>query len=123
MGRDRLRPRTGRRRRRDRLRERRLAEGPESVRLLADFYHMARDGEPADEIAKHGGLLAHCHVAEAEKRTPPGVAGDDFGPYLRALKAAGYDGALSIECRWSDFETEAPAAVRYLRDRLADAGY
>ncbi len=108
-----------------------LAEGAEAargaahdnIRLLADIYHMARDGEPAGELVRYGELLRHCHIAEVEKRTPPGVAGDDFRPYFRALKAAGYDGRLSVECGWSDLASESVPALRCLREQLADAGY
>ena len=94
-----------------------------SVGLLADIFHMMRDGEGADEIARHGALLRHVHIAEKAERTPPGVAGDDFGPYLRALKTAGYEGPISIECRWKDFAAEAPKAVAFLRGALAAAGF
>ena len=88
------------------------------VRLLADIYHMLRDGEGPDAITRAGVLLAHIHVAEREKRTAPGVAGDDFTPYLRALAGIGYDGNLSIESGWQDLAVQLPVALAALRRQL-----
>jgi sugar phosphate isomerase/epimerase len=90
------------------------------VRVLADFYHMMRDGQPPNDIAWAGALLRHVHIAEREKRTPPGVAGDDFRPYLAALKEIGYAGRISIECGWSDMAAQAADSVRYLRKQLEE---
>lgn len=95
------------------------AVGHPNVRLLADIYHMLREDESPEEIVKAGAPLYHCHIAEKETRTPPGVAGDDFTPYLRALKKAHYTGRMSIECTWEDFEKQLPAAVTALRLQLA----
>lgn len=94
-----------------------------SVQLLADVFHMTRGGESPDRIMKYGTMLRHVHIAEKEKRTPPGVVGDDFLPYLKALKSVGYPGPISIECRWDDLETQATDAVKSLRGQLAAAGY
>jgi sugar phosphate isomerase/epimerase len=91
------------------------------IRLLADIYHMLRDDEPASAIARHGHLLRHVHIAEKEKRTAPGVCGDDFKPYLRALREAGYAGAISIESRWDDLPKEAPRAVKVLQSQWRKA--
>jgi sugar phosphate isomerase/epimerase len=107
-----------------------LAEGAEvvkgashvGIRLLADFYHMLRDGEPAHEVERHGELIAHCHVAEKEGRACPGTAREDFVPHFSALRAAGYDGRISIECRWDDMAGQVRGGVEYLRRQLAEAG-
>jgi sugar phosphate isomerase/epimerase len=96
--------------------------GVEGVRLLADIYHMLRDGEGPESIGRAGDLLLHVHVAEREKRTAPGVAGDDFAPYLRALAAIGYSEAISIESGWQDFAAQLPGALAELR-RQVDAAF
>jgi sugar phosphate isomerase/epimerase len=70
------------------------------VRLLADIYHMRVNGEDPGDLVKYGRGLRHVHVAELEGRQAPGTAGEDFGPYLRALKEAGYQGAISFEAGW-----------------------
>jgi sugar phosphate isomerase/epimerase len=105
-----------------------LAEGADlvaacnhpNVRLLADIYHMLRDGESPDAILAHGHWLQHVHVAEKAKRTAPGVAGDDFRPHLRALKAVNYRGAISFECGWIDLKTEAAGCLAAFRRQLED---
>ena len=57
-----------------------------NIRLLCDLFHMTADGEPPQAIVDAGKHIRHCHIAEAAERTAPGTDGDDFRPYLRALK-------------------------------------
>lgn len=93
-----------------------------SVRLLADFFHMRRDDEPASEIECFGPLLAHAHLAENRDRTCPGIDGDDFTAYLRAAVHAGYDGRVSFECSYPNgLEADLPRAVETIRNQIADA--
>ena len=89
-----------------------------NFRLLADFYHMLRENESPDVIIEAGDLLYHCHIAEKENRTPPGTAGDDFIPYFKALKQIGYNGKISIECRWENFKEQLPGSVKSLREQI-----
>ncbi len=89
-----------------------------NILLLCDFFHMLREDEPADHIIQAAGYIRHVHVAEKETRTPPGIAGDDFKPYIRALKVIGYTGGISVEARWSDFEKELPIAIKALRKQV-----
>ena len=104
-----------------------VTEGAEAVRaaghphvmLLADLYHMLREDESPAAIERAGALIRHVHVAERAQRTPPGVAGDDFRPFLRALVGTGYAGAYSLECRWRDQLAQAPPGVAELRRQLA----
>jgi sugar phosphate isomerase/epimerase len=93
--------------------------GHPNIRLLADIYHMLRENEGPEALVAAGPLLRHVHLAEKDRRTPPGVAGDDFRPYLQALRRAGYAGAISIECRWEDLAAQLPAALKALREQLA----
>ncbi|HEY3898809.1 MAG TPA: sugar phosphate isomerase/epimerase family protein [Chthoniobacter sp.] len=107
-----------------------LAEGADivqsvshpNVRLLADNYHMDIEGEPATEIERFAGVLAHIHVSEIKSRAIPGTTDYDLRPYLRALKNAGYDGTLAIEPEWTDVNTEPARALSALRAQMADAG-
>jgi len=106
-----------------------LAEGVEiidavkspRVRLLCDIYHMLKEDESPDEIVKYGKYIVHCHIAEKEKRTPPGVKGDDFRPYLSSLKKIGYNGGLSIECfLYTDFDKEIKTGIEVLRKQISE---
>jgi sugar phosphate isomerase/epimerase len=82
-----------------------------NFRLLADIYHMKMDDEGPESILKFGHLIKHVHIAEKEGRTAPGTHDEDFGPYFEALKKVGYQGMISIECRWENMESQAPIAI------------
>jgi len=90
-----------------------------NIRLLADIYHMLRMDEPPAHIREVGPLLQHVHIAEKDKRTAPGVAGDDLTPYFRALREIDYRGRVSIECRWGELSEQLPVAMRTLRSQIA----
>jgi len=92
------------------------------LRLLADIYHMSMDHEPPDEIVKHGRWIQHLHVAEREGRLAPGTQGEDFGPYLRALKKISYGSALSFECGWKQFPEQAAASLKEFRRQVLQSG-
>lgn len=95
-----------------------------AVRLLVDFYHMLRNDESPDDIVKAAPWIAHAHLAEKEARTEPGARGDDFRPFLRALRRGGYEGALTLECGWSGSMADCVSpAFTELRRQLADSGY
>ena len=88
------------------------------VKLVADMYHMLKEDEAPDAILEASSLLAHCHIAEKAQRTPPGTDGDDFKPYLRALKKLGYHGRISLECRWKKMADEITPAVAALKKQI-----
>lgn len=92
------------------------------LRLLADIYHMRMEQESPDEIIRHGQWIRHAHVAELEGRFAPGTSGEDFGPYLRALKKIGYSNALSIECVWKQFPEQSAGSLKGLREQVGEAG-
>jgi sugar phosphate isomerase/epimerase len=98
----------------------RAADHP-AVRLLADTYHMGRDGDRPDSIRRAGELIQHVHCAEVDGRTPPGTRNEDFTPYLKALKDIGYQGRISIEASWEDLPAQMPAALETLRKQIAEA--
>jgi sugar phosphate isomerase/epimerase len=68
-----------------------------NIRGVADFYHMAAEGDTPEDLAKAADLLMHVEIAELEGRRMVGVSGQDFRPYLKVLKKAKYKGALSVE--------------------------
>lgn len=98
--------------------------GQPRVRLLADFFHMLRNDEAPDAIERHAGLIVHAHLAEKEGRTQPGAVGDDFRPFLRALRKATKCRTLALECSWTtDVTVAAGPALAALRRQMMDAGY
>ena len=92
-----------------------------NIRLLVDFFHMLREGQSPQEITDCGPLIEHAHLAENEVRSAPGVKGDDFRPFMQALKSTGYDKRISIECGWGDFAAEQKAAVDEVRRQMAES--
>lgn len=95
-----------------------LAVDKPYLKVLADFYHMARENEDAGAIIEAGEHLRHCHIAEKEERTCPGIAGDDFTPYFKALKKIGYKGRISLECRFPEKETDIAAGLAETRRQI-----
>lgn len=91
------------------------------IQLLADIYHMMRENEGPESIEKAGKYIRHVHIAEKEKRTVPGTAGDDFRPYLKALRKIRYKGAISLECRISDLHTDAERGIKELQKQIQES--
>jgi sugar phosphate isomerase/epimerase len=91
-----------------------------NFRLCIDIYHMLKENESPKSIALAKGYIIHCEVAEKENRTPPGVHGEDFRPYLIELKKIGYHNQVVIECRWENLETQGAAAYVFLQRQLEE---
>ena len=106
-----------------------LSEAAEVVRrvdhpnfkLNADIYHMLKEGESPEEIRKAGDVIVYAEIAEKEGRTLPGVAGDDFRPYLKALKDIRYKGPIVIEGKITNVQADVPKAYAYLSAQLEEA--
>jgi sugar phosphate isomerase/epimerase len=91
-----------------------------NFRLNADIYHMMKENESPQHILDAGKIITHVEIAEKEKRSLPGVMGDDFRPYFRALKSIGYKGPVVIEAKIVDSYQEIPAAHQYLTKQLRE---
>ncbi len=92
--------------------------GHPAVRVLSDLYHVTLEDEPFDDTAAAGQNLIHVHVADTG-RLYPGSGQYDYPGYIAALRSAGYNARISVECGWGDFAAEAPRALRFLRDSWA----
>jgi len=92
-----------------------------NFRLCADIYHMSKEGEKPEVIASTKKYLVHCDIAEKEGRMAPGTKGDDFTPYLKALKEINYTGKIIMECRWDDLAGEAKPAYEFLQGQITKA--
>lgn len=94
--------------------------GRVGVQNLADTYHMEKDGEPLDAIVATRDVLVHAHTADTGRRAPA-TGTYDHAAFFRALKQAGYDARVSIECGWGDFAAEIGPALAHLRAAHAAA--
>jgi len=68
-----------------------------NIRVLADLYHMRVMGDTPEKLAAAMRWVGVVEMAEREQRTLPGVAGDDFRPFLEVLARGGYRGLVDIE--------------------------
>ena len=76
-----------------------------AARANVDISHLALVHDSADRISKLAGRIAHVHLSDCDGKKhgdlPPGRGTVQFPPYLKALAAAGFDGAVSIELEYS----------------------
>lgn len=68
-----------------------------NIRVLADLYHMRVMGDTPAQLELAMPWVGVVELAERDNRTLPGIAGDDFRPYFRALARGGYGGLVDIE--------------------------
>jgi sugar phosphate isomerase/epimerase len=74
------------------------------IKVNFDPSHLIVQGEdPARLVAEHGGDVVHVHIKDGAGRYPDfsfpplGRGGIDFAGLVKDLRAAGYDGVLSVE--------------------------
>lgn len=90
----------------------------ENFRLCADIYHMLKENEKPAVIEQAKGYVVYCELAEREGRAAPGVHGEDFKPFIAALKNIGYEGKIIVECQWDNLATQGADAYQYLRQQI-----
>ncbi len=86
--------------------------------LNADIFHMRRENESYQSIIDAADVLIHCEIAEHEARTLPGIKGDNFEPYLRALKEAKYKGPIFIEAGANYTPAQIAESYRFLTKQI-----
>jgi sugar phosphate isomerase/epimerase len=82
-----------------------------SIQALADFYHMDEEQEPLRNILLCKDYIKHIHVADSG-RFEPGTGSYPYEQFVHFVEEAGYDGRISIECKWNQFD------VAHLRKSL-----
>lgn len=71
-----------------------------SVKVLADLYHLAANGEDVfSSIARLGDEIGHVQIADAPGRGAPGTGEQPVAEWLAALDATGYTGRIGLEYR------------------------
>ncbi|MGC7098393.1 hydroxypyruvate isomerase family protein [Amycolatopsis lurida] len=75
----------------------------ENVRLLADFYHLAVNGDDVPAvISAHAARVGHVQIADAPGRGAPGTGELPLDEWLGAIEAAGYSGLVGLEYKAAD---------------------
>ncbi|MDL2228845.1 sugar phosphate isomerase/epimerase [Treponema sp. OttesenSCG-928-L16] len=85
-----------------------------AVGLLADLYHILKEGEDINTI-KAVKDLSHTHIAVLEGRAYPLRLDKDIESFFAALREIGYDGSMSIEGKTENIEQDASEALALLR--------
>jgi len=79
--------------------------GHPAVRANLDISHLTLSHTSPAEIQSLKGKIAHVHISDCDGMRhgdlPPGRGVVEFIPYLRELKATGFDGTISIELEYS----------------------
>lgn len=73
------------------------ALGRDNVRLLADLYHLAVNGDDLAALPKHIDRIGHVQIADAPGRHQPGTGSLDLAGHLTDLETAGYAGYVGVE--------------------------
>lgn len=92
----------------------------QNFRLNADIFHMRREGELPQSIIDAKDLLIHCEIAEDKERTLPGIMGDDFRPYLEALRIAKYKGPIFVEAGSNYSAAQIAFCHQYLTKQIEE---
>jgi sugar phosphate isomerase/epimerase len=97
--------------------------GTSGVALLSDFYHMQlEESDIGQTLSRVGRHTAYVHLADGAQRTEPGSLPFDYRPGFRALKAHGFCGWLTMECKATDDpESSLARALAYIKRQWADA--
>lgn len=90
------------------------------MRLLADYYHIAVEHEPPEDIFRVGGI-DHAHIAAPAGRRAPLEAEEGFSAMFSAMKRTGYQGLISVEGACGDLAGEGPRTVQLLKRLYEEA--
>jgi hydroxypyruvate isomerase len=72
--------------------------GVENVKLLADFYHLAVNGDDvAAVIEKHAKDFGHIQIADNPGRGAPGTGELPLGEWIARSRELGYEGYIGLE--------------------------
>jgi sugar phosphate isomerase/epimerase len=93
-----------------------------NVRAMGDVFHMnIEEADMGASLEAEAEMIAYLHLADSQ-RLEPGKGHLDLENVFRGLVRMGYDGYASMECNLSGpGEDVLPAAVRFLRARIAEA--
>jgi hydroxypyruvate isomerase len=96
--------------------------GLANLALVVDAYHLAEEGEDAAVVGRFAGQVEHVHICGPARKPPGEEDVERMAVFFKELAAIGYRGRCSIECNFSDLESEAPAALHAVRQAADVAG-
>ncbi|MBR2287856.1 MAG: sugar phosphate isomerase/epimerase [Clostridia bacterium] len=91
-----------------------------SVKLLADYYHIAVEHQPVEDISRLTGI-AHAHIATEVGRRVPIEEDEGYRKMFAAMKETGYQGLISVEGKSDDLAHDGPVSVALLKKLWEEA--
>jgi sugar phosphate isomerase/epimerase len=85
-----------------------------SIRLLADYYHIAMEKEPLENLREAGEYIQHVHFAEPKGRCFPQEDLASYRDFFSCLERIDYGKRISIEAYSENFPSDAQKALRLL---------
>jgi hydroxypyruvate isomerase len=87
------------------------------VKLLADLYHLAANGDDVSKvIATWAPLIGHVQIADSPGRGEPGTGALPIRRWFDELKASGYSGLIGLEYRPTAASAESFGWIETLYD-------
>jgi hydroxypyruvate isomerase len=72
--------------------------GTENIRLLADFYHLAVNGDDVSAVIEnHAKDFGHIQIADSPGRGAPGTGELPLGEWIARSRELGYEGYIGLE--------------------------
>jgi sugar phosphate isomerase/epimerase len=91
----------------------------DNILLLADYYHMMKDDEPASHLIDYGSIIKHIHISERD-RFFPRERGSDFDLFFETIKKSGYNERISCEGKTNDIVKDTRTALAVMRTYLGE---
>ncbi|MCW4458596.1 hydroxypyruvate isomerase family protein [Microbacterium sp. MPKO10] len=89
--------------------------GKPNIKLLADFYHLAVNGDDVDRvIAEHAAEFGHIQIADAPGRGEPGSGDLPLDRWIDDARTGGYTGPIGLE-----YKTAAENPFSWLSEQTA----
>lgn len=89
--------------------------GISDVPVVADLFHIELEHEPFTVLHEHFDRIGHAHIADTGRRYL-GSGDWPWREFVAELRAAGYNGSISLECVWGDdFGGEVRTSLEALR--------
>ena len=86
--------------------------GVENIKLLADFYHLAVNGDDVESVIEsHAKDFGHIQIADNPGRGAPGTGELPLGEWIARSRELGYDGYIGLEYK-EPAETAFSWAIR-----------
>lgn len=95
-----------------------------NIKCALNTYHFWQEDEPLEHLAKAVDQIVHVHLADRENRAAPGEStSSDYRPIFQILQAAGYKGAMSVDCEnMPDSDIRAGRVLTFIKRQWQAAG-